>query len=413
MTADDYENPEQTQTEKKAEERQQPPVEKQAHDQHAVSLAARPDEEILDDISFIKEQFKEKRYWLNIFIKASTRKRMALKYLFISVVFWLVAFLGTGLQFDGFIPNGFASDGLGSAFDFSDNAAGKELIFVPFYLFIHFFLLAFIIGRFQEAMTVVPKLFAVKREDYEVSIGRMRSNLLALSFGLPLMIYDTYHLFTDYSDQVFLVNPFVDVVIWLSWMLEWWTFGAAVYLLLAFLRFLYRITRRYKYDLNLLSIVLKGEIDPIIRLGYKLMFPIGVFLLLNVIYTLYYGFWWSDTIASIVTFLLLPLTVIAPIQIVERDIHTEMDDYILKQHDFALKRGIAFLKNPKVMSFEEKTDILLTEMMLSRFSDYRQSTITMYLRLIWVVLISALGLVFNFWDQVKAILGFFGVDLPF
>jgi hypothetical protein len=197
------------------------------------------------------------------------------------------------------------------------------------------------------------------------------------------------------------VNPAVHWIVTLSWVVEWFIFGAIVYSLVAYLFFVRKITSKYSYEENILKVVVKGELDPLIRLGYQLTIALGLFIVVNIFYIFAEGKPWpSDFTGIILMLLLLPILTVVPLQLIERDVAYEQGIIRNRFQEQYVNDGMKFMRDPKALDTEAKIDILLGRRLLQTFQEYRRETVRVYLRMAFTMAISLGGLVWNYNEEI-------------
>ena len=351
------------------------------------------------------------------------------KWVLISITFLVLAFAGSFIIVDPFSASieNFRNSGF---LNFSNTGAGVDFFFMPIFLFVHMLIFAAITKGIKEAFTAVPAVMDVPMDDFTASINKIQSNFWVFLFAAPFIIYDTifanpwYAVDVDvfFSDWRNLNFPMViktpnydyiglipDTILFFSWIIEWLIFGALIYMLIAYMRYINRITKQYRYDSQLLSIVLKGQLEPLIKLGYKLSIALGAFLILNIAYTFWTGFWYSDTIAMVIIFLLLPIVSIVPMRAIEHDLQEEQTEYINSATDDILSNGMAVLIDASRVSLEDKVNIIVKDRMLQKFDSLHKDTIGIYIRIFLTLGISLAGILWNYRAQVSEFIAEFGV----
>ncbi|MFX0115074.1 MAG: hypothetical protein ACFFB3_11050 [Candidatus Hodarchaeota archaeon] len=359
-------------------------------------------EGITEQIEEIEIYYEKQK---NLVTKAFTRKswkRSLILFLFISMIFYLAAFAAAFADFDGMAFKGWNNEISEYFFDFSKDGWGVNNHWMPFYLFVHFCMLAVIGKSMQDAVLVTPRVMKVDMDDLKKSIKRVRSNIGGFLIALPFIIYDAVRSYNEVSesDKV-IINPLVHWIVTLSWIVEWFIFGAIIWSLVAYVFFVRKITSKYSYEENILKVIVRGELEPLIRLGFRLTIALGVFLVVNIAYIFVEGNPWpSDFIGIILTLLILPILTIVPLQLIERDVSHEQgliaDRFLTKY----VQDGIGFIRDPKAIDLESKVDILLGRRLLETFQEYRRETVKVYLRMGFTMAISLGGLVWNYSEEI-------------
>ncbi len=364
-------------------------------------IMASKTEGIMTQIQEIETYYEKQR---NLVTKAFTRqnwKRNIILFLFLSLLFYFAAFAAAFADFDGMTFKGFNSEISDEFFDFEDGW-GANNHWMPFYLFVHFCMLAVIGKSMQDAVMVAPRVIKVDMEDLKRSIKRVRSNIGVLLIALPFIIYDGVRSYNEVSEsENVIINPAVHWIVTLSWIVEWFIFGAIIWGLVAYVFFVRKITSKYSYEENILKVIVKGELGPLIRLGYRLSIALGIFLIVNIAYIFVEGNPWpSDFIGIVLTFLIMPILVVVPLQLIERDLAHEQGmirEHFLEQY---VADGMKFIRDPTVLGLEAKVDILLGRRLLQTFQEYRRETLKVYLRMALTMAISLGGLVWNYSEEI-------------
>ncbi|MHA2272688.1 MAG: hypothetical protein ACXACI_12550 [Candidatus Hodarchaeales archaeon] len=358
-------------------------------------------EGIMTQLQEIETYYEKQR---NLLTKALTRtswKWSLLLFLFLSLLFYFAAFVAAFADFDGMTFKGWNSEISEEFFDFEDGW-GVNNHWMPFYLFVHFCMLAVIGKGLQDAVLVVPGVMKVDMEDLKRSIKRVRSNIGGFLIALPFIIYDGVRSYNEVSnsDEV-IINPAVHWIVTFSWIVEWFVFGAIIWALIAYVFFVRKITSKYSYEENILKVVVKGELGPLVRLGYRLTLALGIFLIVNIAYIFVEGNPWpSDFIGIILTLLIMPILVVVPLQLIERDVANEQRLITDRFRDKYISDGVGFIRDPSAIDLESKVDILLGRRLLQTFQEHRRQTLKIYLRMAFTMAISLGGLVWNYSDQI-------------
>jgi hypothetical protein len=365
------------------------------------SSVTRSEEAIAQQVEEVETLFSEHSDFLS---RIFTRKGV-IETLFIFIVtslgFYVLALLAALIEFDGMTPSGFTTDNIEVFFDFTDEGWGIDMHFMPLYLFIHLVMVVVIGKSMCDAVAVIPRVIDLETAAIERNVRKMQTNLSGLLIALPFILYDAYFTFQEVSDsEAVMINPLVHWIVCASWTLEWWIFGAVISSLIKYLFFIRRITAKYSYEANILPVIVKGELDPLIRLGWRLTIALGLFLVTNVAYTIYYGFWPTDFIGLIIIFIMLPVLTVVPLQLIERDVAYEQGLIADRFLDKYVDHGIGFIKDPKSISLESKIDILVGRRLLQTFVEHKRETLKVYLRMATTMAITAGGLVFSYYEQI-------------
>lgn len=367
------------------------------------SSGTRTEKSIMKQVEEVETLFNKHADILSKIFAGKGLKQSLFIFLVVSLGIYFLALLATFIEFDGVSPKGFTTDSQGRDlfFDFTDEGWGTDLHFMPLYVFVHLAMLAIIGKSMSEAVVVIPRVIEIEAVELEKTVSKLRSNLSGLLFALPFILYDSYFTYLEVGDsQKVLLNPVVHWIVNLSWALEWWIFGAVITSLIKYLFFIRKITAKYSYEANILGIVVKGELDPLIKLGYRLTIALGIFLIANVAYTIYYGFWLSDFIGLIIILITLPILTVVPLQLIERDVAYEqrlIADSFLSTY---VSDGIRFIRNPKDLDLESKIDILVGRRLLQTFTEHRRETLKVYLRMAATMAVSVGSLLYSYNEQI-------------
>ena len=158
----------------------------------------------------------------------------------------------------------------------------------------------------------------------------------------------------------------------MSWVVEWVLLGNILWLMFYYLVYIRQITHNYHYDSELLSVVLKDEIKPIIHVGYEQSLVLGIFLVINIIYTIYKGAYDSDLIAALLIFILIPIISIIPINMVHRDLTNEIARFREKSLDRILLTSKKLFIDQQV-PLDDKVDFIFTDRILYRLHQVHSS----------------------------------------
>jgi hypothetical protein len=108
------------------------------------------------------------------------------------------------------------------------------------------------------------------------------------------------------------------------------------------------------------------------------------------------GYWLSDFIALAVMFIVLPVVAIFPLQIVQNKVKQEQNTVIDRMTTEFVEQSTFFIADPRNIELETKINLFLNIKILEVLQQYKKETFKVYLRLVWVMGASLVGLLLNF-----------------
>jgi hypothetical protein len=371
------------------------------------------EENKLTELGEIEDYLQKKTYWISRIFMRSSRKRSILLSLIVAFGLYVIGFISMGILIEGNITPAIIIANMASYIDLT-TVDGKDIFFMPVFIIAHIALLSIIGGSLSSAILVIPRIIPVSSEQLKKDINRIKSNFFGFLIALPFILYDltisSINFFIIPTLQVdnegnpilsgilatlqpillepfngIMINPLVHWILTLSWVIEWIIFGAVLNTLLMYVLFIYKYTKKHEYQENLLAVIMKGEIDPLIRLGYKLALYVGVFMIIRAVYIIVVGYYWSDLSGFLVILIALPIIIAAPLQLVESDLAVEQRELINEYTDDWIEEGMKFLRDRKSVTLEQKIDLLLQNNYIDTLTSYRRETLKVYIRLIIVM----------------------------
>jgi hypothetical protein len=350
----------------------------------------------------ISEFVNKRSFWVSkIFMRGTVRSSLIFG-LIISILFFITAILFSAITFNNLQVDTISFDHVIDFFTLEGKTAEDiqwiaEFYFMPVYLLVHFIMLTVIHFELKKSLIVVPKLVNMPEKELKKRIKRVTSNSLGFIVALPFILYDSYFTYIDITDPT-ATQPLLSFLANLSWIIEWLIFGIVIYSLMSFTLFVRHITKYYQYEENILSIVIKGKSEPLTNLGYKNAFIFGGFTLFSVIYMIITGYWLSDFIALLLMFLVLPIVAIFPLQMVQNKVKQEQNTMIDDMTDRFVDYSMKFIADEQSVEMETKMNLFLTSKILDELKQYKKETLKVYLRLVWVLGVSVIGILVNFQD---------------
>ena len=357
------------------------------------SSKIRSPEQIQQEIDEINKYYNKRH---NIVKKILIREKKWLDILIwigVSLLFYIVALIGASMSSNG---------NFDLFFNFSTTGEAIDFLYMPLYIFVHLFVVSALTFAIKRSVLNLPKVMDIPLAQYEKSVKRFESNLGPLIIALPFILYDSIDIFKDISTGNYLYIGLVpELTLWASWVIEWIIFANIIWLMAYYVIFIYHTAKTYHYDSELLSVVLKNELKPIVHVGYEQSIVLTLFLVLNIIYTIYTGFYATDFLASITLFLLIPLMAVVPIQIVHSDLTKEIKAFSTHALDRILPITKPFFVNENI-SLENKVDFLLTDRVLYRLQEIHKShsNKAIYLRILATMAVPAFGYYVDYGPKV-------------
>lgn len=311
-----------------------------------------------------------------------------------SLFFYILAFIGYYLG-----PNPDISK------FFAFNTEGLAYYLMPVYLFASLFTVSALTFAIKRAVLAVPKIMSIPLDNYEKTIRRFESNLAPLLIATPFVFINLLGIIGDLTKatngQFFTLIP--TVILFASWVVEWVLFGNILWLMIYYVVYLHRITTSYNYDSELLAVVLKNEIKPIIHVGHEQSLILAGFLIINIIYIIYKGFFISDFIASLLIFILIPIISIVPINMVHKDLTREILAFQNRSLSRILQTSkILFVNTNDPMTNDEKLDFILTDRILFRLTQVHKShkNYAIYARVVTAMAVPLAGYYVDYGQKV-------------
>ena len=371
------------------------------------SSKIRSPEQIQHEIDEINNFYNKKHNIVKKILIRNKKRLDILIWIGISLLFYIVALIGASMS-----PNG----NFDLFFNFSNNGQALDFLYMPFYLFVHLFVISALTFAIKRSVLSLPKVMDIPLAQYEKSVKRFESNLGPLIIAIPFILYDSFDIFNDVlTGDYHYIGLVPELTLWASWVLEWIIFANILWLMAYYVIFIYHTARTYHYDSELLSVVLKNELKPIIHVGYEQSIVLTIFLVLNIIYTIYTGFYSTDFLASITLFLLIPIMAVVPIQIVHGDLTEEIKAFSNQALDRVLPIMKPYFVNEGI-SLENQVDFLLTERILSKLHEIHKShsNKAIYLRILATMAVPAFGYYVDYGPKVvDYINSTFHTNLPF
>lgn len=360
----------------------------------------------------IDKYFSKHKYWMSRILSRETKRGAFFYAIFISfglfiigLIFSAIYFKGapfSSLSFNDLSINSISLNNIFSYMDLTTHEYALELAFMPFFLLVHLTLLYAMGRETKNIFLVAPKMVKIPEKDLKSSMKWMRSNIIPLLIALPFILYDSYY--ANYGSSIVIFNPVVRLIVVLSWIIEWLIYGIIIYGMVYYLFFIRKVLMKYKYEENIFSIVVNGESNDLTRLGYKNSFIFGAFILINIIYMIATGYWLSDMVALLLMLILLPIITIVPLQLVDMGIKKEKETVIKTMTDRYVSEGVKFLANPDTVSVETKMNFYVTKSILDSLQEYHESRWRVYLRLVYIIGASLIGLVIQFKSQLLPVI---------
>ena len=274
---------------------------------------------------------------------------------------------------------------------FAFNSKGFVYYLMPIYLFACLFTVDALTSAIKRAVLAVPKIMSIPLDNYEKTIRRFESNLAPAIIALPFILINLVGIIGDLSKNTFF-TLIPTVLLFVSWVVEWLLFGNILWLMFYYMVYIRRITNNYNYDSELLSVILKNEIKPIIHVGHEQGIILGIFLIINIIYIIFKGFFVSDLFASLLIFVLIPIITIVPINLVHKDLTKEINAFSEKSLDRILQTSKILFLN-KDMTPDEKIDFMFTDRILYRLNQVHKShkNYIVYLRVVIAMAVPLAG----------------------
>ena len=297
---------------------------------------------------------------------------------------------------------------------FTLNTSGLAYVLMPLYLFICLFTLSALTYAIRRAVLTVPKIMSIPLDNYEKTIKRFESNLAPLILATPFILYNLVGIVKDLENNTYF-SLIPTVVLFVSWVVEWVLFGNILWLMIYYIIYIRQITKKYHYDSELLSVVLKDEIKPIVHVGYEQSIVLAFFLIINIIYIIYKGFYITDFIASFLIFLLIPIISIVPLNMVHKDLSKEIERFRKKSLDriTLITKGLFVNQDIPV---DDKIDFILTDRILYRLRQVHKShkNYTVYFRILGAMIVPLAGYYVDYGQQITdSINKTFNISLPF
>ncbi|MFW9994648.1 MAG: hypothetical protein ACFFD4_21575 [Candidatus Odinarchaeota archaeon] len=386
--------------------------------------------EVSRDIAEI-EEIALRKHWLARFFTRSTKRRSILFALFISFGLYVLGFLSMAVYKEVDIS---AIDSLLSYIDLS-TIDGRDLFFMPIFIFISIVLIVMINTSINEAIVVVPRIIPVPKEEIIKDLNKFRSNTRGIILVLPFILYDVtisalrFFVFPDgdITDTVFeqidpfvfnalsdgiMINPVVHIILTFSWVFEWLIYGAVFNLLYQYLRLIYKYTTKKTYSENLLAVILKGLVDPLLKLGYTLSIYLGLFLLIRAIYIVVVGYYWSDLFGFLALLIFLPIVVIVPLVLIEHDLSKEQKELVNEYSQSYIEEGMKYIRDPRSITLDEKVNLLLQDKYITAIMSYKRETLKIYLRLFALMSVTAGSYLITYRADILRILGPLLQEIP-
>jgi hypothetical protein len=350
---------------------------------------------INQEIRLVDNYFNKKLNLIEkIFIRPN-KKVNIISWLLFCIGMYILAYIGS------FTVNNVDSS---KFLDFTDTGVAIHFIYMSLYLFVHLFTVTALTNAVKRAVTTVPKVMIIPYEDYQKAINRFESNIWPILISIPFILYDFLDFYPRTQNNNFeYIGFFPDTVLFISWIIEWVIFGFIIWIILYYIRFIRLITKKFDYETELLTVVIRNEVKPIIYVGYEQSIILTVFLVLNIYYTIYVGFFLSDFMASVILFLLLPVLVFIPMKIINSDLNYELKRYKNSMWDKLLFMSKSIYAGEQV-SIEEKVDFIVSDSILHRINQTQKAQKVIYLRLIATMLVPAFGYYLNYGEQVTSII---------
>lgn len=384
-----------------------------------ITVIDRDENEILSDLSEIEDYLQKKCYWVYKLFIRPTKKGNVLVALILSIGIYVLAMISSTITFEGYIPTGIDLDGMTYLLDFRNDDA-IDLLFTPLLLLSHLAMLTIVGHNLGKAVLVIPRLMPVNKEELKKDIDRIISNKYGFLFALPFILFDGgagFMSFFVYPDGItgegFLAqlngirgfegifdgfsNPIIHLITYTSYIFQWLIYGAVLNTLVMYILFIRKYTKKATYQENILSILMKNRIEPLIALGYKLSAFIGLLLLVRAAYLIAFEFWfwWSDLVGFILLLIFLPVTTVVPLQLVEGDLRNEQKKMIAKFKSKLVDFGTLFIVDKNSLPLETKIDLLLQDQYGKTLLRYRRETLKVYLRLVGVMSVTVGSLVYD------------------
>ncbi len=319
-------------------------------------------QDIDNEITKINEFYNSRHNIVKKYLIHDNMKLNFFLWVIFSLFFYVLAFIGYYVGPD-------SSSQLFISFD----TQGLAFLFMPLYLFACLFTVSALTFAIRGAVTTVPKIMAIPLESYEKTVKRFESNLAPLIIALPFILFDLVGIITKYtnSNKTF-YSLIPTLILFISWVVEWLLFANILWLMVYYVIYIRQITKKYHYESELLSVVLKDEIKPIIHVGYEQSLVLGIFLIINIVYIIYKGFYISDLVASLLIFLLIPIISILPIEFVHKDLSHEIEQFRVKSLDrILISSKNLFIDEP--VSLDNKMDFIFTDRILYRLRQIHKS----------------------------------------
>lgn len=378
------------------------------------STKIRSPEQINAEIEELNKFYSKRHNIVKKLLIRQKKKLDLVTWVVVSLAFYLVALLGA-LQL--------STNNFDKFFSFSGQKLAADFIFMPIYLFACLFTVSALTLAIKKSVLTLPKAMDIPLDHYEKSIKRFESNLAPLIIALPFIIFDSANVLSDFTTNNFqYIGPIPELVLLASWILEWIIFANIIWLMAYYVIFIFHITRKYHYDSELLTVILKDELKPIIHVGYEQSILLTIFLLLNILFNVLSGFLKNEVSASFllflysfVLFLLIPIIAVLPIQFVHDDLSSEIKIFTDQSYNRILPKTRPTFVGENIQ-LEDKVDFVFTDRILFRLNQVHKShsNKTIYIRILATMAVPAFGYYVNYGpnviDQINKALG---TNFPF